>query len=80
MLLLLKAREAVAKRGYYFRSWLSIVNTVAMAKDLEIDQHYELHQMGESCGATAPDECATKTRVWHMLFAVELLVGGPQGQ
>lgn len=52
---------------------------IAMAKDLELDEHYEIHQQGGSCGS-APHECATKTRVWHMLFVVELMIGGPQGK
>lgn len=80
MLILLKAREAVLKRGYYYRSWMTIVNLVAMAKDLELHQHYEQHQSGQECDWEHPEECSAKTRVWHMLFAVELIVGGPQGR
>ena len=79
MILILKAREAVPKRGYFYRSWMTVVNCVAMAKDLDLDSHFELHQMGKSCGSAGHD-CVTKTRVWHMLFMLEVMVGGPQGK
>ncbi len=79
LLVLLKAREAVPKRGYYYRSWTTVINLVAMAKDLELDQHHELHQTGRACGSTN-FECATKTRIWNTLFVVELMIGGPQGK
>jgi hypothetical protein len=52
-ILLLKAREASPKRGYFWRSWMTVVGLVAMAKDLELDEHYENHQMGKLC-ASAP--------------------------
>lgn len=76
----MKARESVPKTGYYYRSWLTIVHLVAMAKDLQLNEHLEAHESGEECGAVNPEECATKTRVWHVLFAIELIVGGPQGE
>ncbi|KAF2750916.1 hypothetical protein M011DRAFT_187759 [Sporormia fimetaria CBS 119925] len=79
MLLLLKAREKSPKRGYFWRSWMTIVSLVAMGKDLELDEHYETHQMGKSCGSSI-HECMTKSRVWHMLFILEVMVGGPQGR
>lgn len=78
MILLLKARESAPKRGYFWRSWMTVVNLVAMAKDLELHDHYEMHQIGKSCGSSYTD-CVAKTRVWHTLFALEILVGGPQG-
>ena len=77
--LLLKARESAPKRGYFYRSWMMIVNAVAMAKDLELDQHHELHRSGKSCGSSAFD-CVAKTRVWQALFMLELMIGGPQGE
>ena len=49
-----------------------------MAKDLELDKHNELHCRGKSCDS-ASHECGIKTRVWHTLFALELIIGGPQG-
>ncbi|OCK81236.1 hypothetical protein K432DRAFT_295954 [Lepidopterella palustris CBS 459.81] len=79
MLLILKARESVPKRGYFWRSWMTVVNLVAMAKDLELQEHFETHQLGKSCGSPFPD-CMTKTRVWHTLFVLEIMVGGPQGR
>ncbi|KAF2836339.1 hypothetical protein M501DRAFT_940292 [Patellaria atrata CBS 101060] len=79
MLLLMKARESRPKRGYFYRSWMSVVNAVAMAKDLELDEHYELHQETRLCGSSHFD-CIVKSRVWHTLFVLEIMVGGPQGR
>ncbi|KZF26040.1 hypothetical protein L228DRAFT_264472 [Xylona heveae TC161] len=79
LLLLLKARESTPKRGYYYRSWMTIVNLIAMAKDLGLDQHYELHQAGEPCSSSYSD-CVTGTRVWQTLFGLETMIGGPQGR
>ncbi|KAF2203750.1 hypothetical protein GQ43DRAFT_366107 [Delitschia confertaspora ATCC 74209] len=79
MILLLKARESVPKRGYFWRSWMTVVNLVAMAKDLELNDHYEMHQMGRPCGSSFAD-CISKTRVWHTLFVLEIMIGGPQGR
>ncbi|KAF2187865.1 hypothetical protein K469DRAFT_109109 [Zopfia rhizophila CBS 207.26] len=79
MILLLKARESSPKRGYFWRSWMTVVNLVAMAKDLELDEHHETHQMGKQCGSSFHD-CISKTRVWHTLFVLEIMVGGPQGR
>ena len=79
MVLLLKAREASPKRGYFWRSWMAVVGLVAMAKDLELHDHYDTHQMGKSCGSTAHD-CVAKTRVWQMCMVFEAMIGGPQGE
>ncbi len=79
MILLLKAREASPKRGYFWRSWMQTVSLVAMAKDLELHEHYDLHQMGKGCGSTAHD-CIAKTRVWQMCLIFEAMIGGPQGE
>lgn len=78
MLILLKAREAVPKRGYYYRSWMSVVNMVAMAKDLGLHEHLEDHQTGSGCDPS-DQNCAIKTRIWHTLFQLEIMIGGPQG-
>lgn len=78
MLLCLKAQESSPKRGYFYRSWMTLVSMIAMAKDLEIDQHYELHQSGQDC--EDPETCGIKYRVWHMLFVLETMIGGPQGR
>ncbi|KAI4617809.1 hypothetical protein J4E83_006141 [Alternaria metachromatica] len=79
IILLLKAREASPKRGYFWRSWMATVSLVAMAKDLELHEHYDTHQMGKSCGSTVHD-CVAKTRVWQMCMVFEVMIGGPQGR
>lgn len=79
MVLLLKAREGSPKRGYFWRSWMAVVSLTAMAKDLELHEHYDTHQMGKSCGSTAHD-CIAKTRVWQMCLVYEAMIGGPQGE
>ncbi|KAF2874933.1 hypothetical protein BDV95DRAFT_487038 [Massariosphaeria phaeospora] len=79
MILLLKARESSPKRGYFWRSWMNVVSLVAMGKDLEMDEHYEMHQLNKPCGSSIHD-CIAKTRVWHMLFILEVMIGGPQGR
>jgi hypothetical protein len=78
MVLLMKAREASPKRGYFWRSWMATVSLIAMAKDLELHDHYDLHQIGKPCGSTAHD-CVAKTRVWQMCMIFEAMIGGPQG-
>jgi hypothetical protein len=78
MLIVLKARESAPKRGYYFRSWMTVVQCVQMAKDLGLDEHYEEHKAGRPCGSDIAD-CITKTRVWQTIFVCELMVGSPQG-
>ncbi|KAI0193479.1 fungal-specific transcription factor domain-containing protein [Astrocystis sublimbata] len=79
LLIILKAREAVPKRGYYYRSWMSIVHCVAMARDLGLDEHFQNHQAGKPCGST-PTECLTKTRVWQTIFICETMIAAPQGR
>jgi hypothetical protein len=78
MLLLLKARESAPKRGYFYRSWMTLVNIVAMAKDLELDQHLELHMSGQPCESNLYD-CVCKTRCWQLMYVLEAMIGGPQG-
>jgi hypothetical protein len=78
MLIILKARESAPKRGYYFRSWMTVVSCVQMARDLGLDEHYEEHKAGRPCGSNLAD-CITKTRVWQTLFVCELMIGSPQG-
>lgn len=78
LLLLLKAREASPKKGYYYRSWRLVKAMVSMAKDLELDEHYSYHAEGKSCGLSTV-ECLIQTRVWQTLLAVEIMTGGPQG-
>lgn len=78
LLLLLKAREAAPKRGYYYRSWMTIKTLVAMAKDLELHEHYADHQAGQNCGHDST-ECLIRTRIWQNIFVCEMMIGGPQG-
>ncbi|KAK4241570.1 hypothetical protein C8A03DRAFT_12179 [Achaetomium macrosporum] len=79
LMILLKARESAPKKGYYYRSWMSIVQCVQLGKDLGLDEHFAEHQAGKTCGASQA-ECALKTRIWQTLFVVELMVGSPQGR
>ncbi|PQE20390.1 lipase regulator 1 protein [Rutstroemia sp. NJR-2017a BBW] len=78
-LIILKARESAPKRGYYYRSWMTVVACVQMAKDLGLDEHYEEHKAGRPCGADLAD-CITKTRIWQTIFVCELMIGSPQGR
>ena len=78
LLILLKAREANPKRGYYYRSWMTLKTACTMAKDLELDEHYAAHQAGRTCAD--PTECQVKTRIWQAIFTMEILIGGPQGR
>lgn len=77
-LIMLKARESAPKRGYYYRSWMSVVHCVQLAKDLGLDEHYEDHQAGMSC-EQSPEECQLRTRIWQTLYVTEFMVGAPQG-
>ncbi|KAI5296604.1 hypothetical protein KEM52_005901 [Ascosphaera acerosa] len=79
MILLLKAREAMPKKGYYYRSWQTLKTIVAMAKDLEMHEHYSLHVAGKACGLSAR-ECLEHTRIWQCLLVLEALIGGSQGR
>jgi hypothetical protein len=79
LLIILKAREAAPKRGYYYRSWMSIVNCVTMAKDLGLDEHFDDHKAGKACCSSSVD-CLTKNRIWQTIFICELMIGSPQGK
>ena len=79
LLILLKARESTPKRGYYYRSWMTIKTLVSMAKDLELDDHYASHQEGRAT-CTDSTECLVKTRIWQNIYVCEMMVGGPQGK
>ncbi|KAI2616089.1 hypothetical protein GGR54DRAFT_611146 [Hypoxylon sp. NC1633] len=79
LLIILKAREASPKRGYYYRSWMSIVHCVAIAKDLGLDEHFDTHRAGKSCGSPN-GECITKSRIWQTIFVCETMIAAPQGR
>ena len=78
LLLLLKARESAPKRGYFYKSWMTVKTAVSMAKSLELDEHLAEHNANGSCDSD-PIECLTKTRIWLTLMILEVVVGGPQG-
>jgi hypothetical protein len=79
LMILLKAREQAPKRGYYYRSWMSIVQCVQMGKDLGLDEHYTDHQAGRPCGASE-SECRLKNRIWQTVFVCEVMIGSSQGR
>ncbi|QPG95259.1 hypothetical protein C2857_007915 [Epichloe festucae Fl1] len=79
LLMILKAREAAPKRGYFYRSWMLVVQCVQMGKDLGLDDHHEDHQAGIPCELTIT-ECRLRTRIWQNIFVCETMVGGPQGR
>ncbi|KAH7155758.1 hypothetical protein B0J13DRAFT_436670 [Dactylonectria estremocensis] len=79
LLMILKAREAAPKRGYYYRSWMTVVQCVQIGKDLELDEHYEDHQAGKPCEFSS-EECLLRTRIWQVVFSCEIMVGAPQGR
>lgn len=78
LLLLLKARESLPKKGYYYRSWQTVKTIISMAKDLELHEHYASHTEGRGC-TLDPVECLVQTRVWQTCLVVEVMIGGPQG-
>ncbi|KAL4889151.1 C6 finger domain protein [Aspergillus ambiguus] len=78
LLLLLKARESLPKKGYYYRSWQTVKTIVSMSKDLDIHDHYALHAENKPCDLN-PIECLVQTRVWQALLVVEVMIGAPQG-
>ncbi|KAK7735841.1 hypothetical protein SLS63_003803 [Diaporthe eres] len=79
LLLILKAREAAPRRGYFYRSWMSIVQCVQMGKELGLDEHFEDHKAGRSCDSSAAD-CALKSRIWQTVFVGETMIGSAQGR
>ena len=58
---------------------MTIQYMISMAKDLGLDQHNKMHAQGQPCGSDVFD-CTLKSRIWHVLFQMEMMVGGPQGR
>lgn len=79
LLIILKAREGTPKRGYFWRSWMTVVQCIQMAKDLGLDEHYEDHQLGHDCDCN-PTDCHLRTRIWQTIFVCEIMIGGSQGR
>jgi hypothetical protein len=55
-----------------------LVNIIAMAKDLGLNEHLDDHNHGQ-CGLT-PGECVSRTRIWQTIFILEAMIGAPQGK
>lgn len=80
MILLIKAREFTPVQGYYYRSWMSVKYMVTMAFDLGLNEHYDQHAEDQGHCGLSRLECTTNTKLWQILFALEILVGAPQGR
>lgn len=79
LLMILKAREAAPKRGYFYRSWMTVVQCVQMGKDLGLDEHFDDHDIGRQCEFSTA-ECQLRSRIWQTVFVCESMVGTPQGR
>lgn len=79
MILITRAREALPRRGYYYRSWMAVKYMSTMAFDLGLHEHADQHASGKPCKFSKPD-CLVRTRVWQTIFSLEILVGAPQGR
>lgn len=79
MILLMKAREFVPRRGYFYRSWMTLKYVVTMSCDLGLNEHVDQHRLGSTC-KLPKHECLVQTRVWQTLFGLEIMVGSPQGR
>lgn len=79
LLLLTKAREFVPRRGYYYRSWMTLKYMITMAFDLGLHEHNDQHRLGSTCKLSKVD-CMVRTRIWQSLFELEILIGAPQGR
>lgn len=79
-MIILKAREAGARRGYYYRSWMDLKFTANMAIDLGLDEHYDQHRDGNNSCQLSRSECHVRTRIWNTLFLLEVFMGGTQGR
>jgi hypothetical protein len=79
LVILIKAREFVPKRGYFYRSWMATKYMITMAMDLNLHEHHEQHLEGTPCRLNRSD-CLMHTRIWQTLFALEVFIGGPQGR
>lgn len=79
MVILMKARESISKRGYYYRSWMDVKYMITMGFDLGLNEHCDQHRLNNSCRLPKTD-CMLRTRVWQSLFVLEILVGAPQGR
>lgn len=79
MIILMKARESISKRGYYYRSWMAVRYMTNMAIDLGLHEHIDKHMPEDVC-TLKKSECLIHTRIWQSIFVLEMLVGAPQGR
>lgn len=79
LIILMKAREFAPKAGYFYRSWMSLKYIITMAMDLDMHEHHDKHGAGTPCALPRAD-CFMYTRIWQVLFNLELIIGGPQGR
>jgi len=77
-LFLLKANEFRARTVPY-RSWSLVNRIVHMGLDLRLEDHFDDHKNGK-CDPEKDMECILKTRLWSVLFTLELMLGGSQGR
>jgi len=80
LVILLKANEFRAKGGYHYRNWTSITRIVQMAVDLGLHEHKDLHTRNLCPDEGQGNECIVRTRLWHTIFVLELMIGGAQGR
>ena len=78
LLIILKARETAPKKGYYFRSWMTIKAIATIAKEYGLAEHLETHEDGQGC-SLSPSDCMIQKRVWQTIFVCEMMIGAPQG-
>ena len=79
MIILTKAREFIPRRGYFYRSWMSVKYMTTMATDLNLQDHHEMHRSGNTCTLSHTD-CVIQIRIWQALFVLEIMVGAAQGR
>ncbi|KAI7360067.1 hypothetical protein KC320_g39 [Hortaea werneckii] len=79
MILLTKAREFVPRRGYFYRSWMTLKYVVTMGCDLGLNEHLDQHRLSGGC-TFSRSECLVRTRIWQTLFGLEIMIGSPQGR
>ncbi|KAL5614957.1 hypothetical protein BROUX41_005025 [Berkeleyomyces rouxiae] len=79
VMILMKARESVPQKGYYYRSWMNIVSAIQMARELGLDEHSEDHNNENECDLP-PSECRLKTRLWQVVYTLETMIGSAQGR
>lgn len=78
LLILIKAKESLPKKNYYFDAWLEISKCNQMAQSLGLHTHSARHVRGESC-SLALAECTLWRRIWQTIYVVEVMISYPKG-